>query len=388
MKIVHVCLTGSYNDNWGYQDNIIPKYHKLDGHDVTVITTTFVNSKKHNGYERVAPKEYYLDNGVKIIRLPFIKFPVKKVVEKLRIYKGLFKKLESEQPDFIFIHGLQFIDIYHVVRYLRKNKNIKTVVDNHADFSNSATNWLSKNILHRIIWRLCALLIKPYTQRFYGVLPARVDFLVKLYGIPREQVELLVMGADDEKVLEAKQEFVKDEIRNKFGIKSSDFLIVTGGKIDLAKRQTLMLMKAVKQLDQDNIKLLVFGSIVDELKNDLLSLVDDNKIQYIGWIPSDDSYKYFGAADLAVFPGRHSVFWEQVTGMGIPMIVKYWEGTTHVNVGGNCLFLYKDTTEEISEKIIEVIDNPDVYQKMKRIAEKEGIERFSYLKIARRSINL
>lgn len=388
VKIVHVCLAGSYNDNWGYQDNIIPKFHKMEGHEVTVITSIFINSQKHKGYEKVKPGEYFLKNGVKIIRIPFIKTPFNKVIEKLRLYKGLYKKLKQEEPDFIFIHGVQFLDIYHVVRYLRENNNIKTVVDNHADFSNSAKNFLSKNILHRVLWRFCATLIKPYATRFYGVLPARVDFLTNMYRVPKDKVELLVMGADDERVSEAKQRTVKETIRKKHGIKPTDFLIITGGKIDLAKKQTLLLMKAIKAIDQDNIKLIVFGSVVEELKSELNSLVDNHKIQYIGWVSADDSYKYFGAADLAVFPGRHSVFWEQVTGLGIPMIVKYWEGTTHIDIGGNCLFIYKDTTDEIIEKISYVIDNPEVYKKMKNVAETEGIETFSYQKISNRCINV
>ena len=34
-----------------------------------------------------------------------------------------------------------------------KNPNVKIFVDNHADFSNSATNWLSLEILHKKIWK-------------------------------------------------------------------------------------------------------------------------------------------------------------------------------------------------------------------------------------------
>ena len=41
------------------------------------------------------------------------------------------------------------------------------------------------------------------------------------------------------------------------------------------------------------------------------------------------------------------MFWEQVAGMGIPMVCKYWEGTTHVDCGGNVKFLYRDSVEEI-----------------------------------------
>ena len=89
--------------------------------------------------------------------------------------------------------------------------------------------------MHKIIWRKFAHLIEPYTTKFYGVLPARVDFLKNVYKLPEEKVELLVMGADDEKVKEAKNPNVKKEIRKKYNIKPGDFLIVTGGKIDYAK---------------------------------------------------------------------------------------------------------------------------------------------------------
>ena len=159
-----------------------------------------------------------------------------------------------------------------------------------------------KNILYKIIWRYCAHLIEPYTTKFYGVLPARVDFLKNVYKLPEEKVELLVMGADDEKVAEARGESVRRQIRERYGIKPDDFLIMTGGKIDNAKRQTLLLMKAVKQIERADVKLIVFGSVIDELKEEINRLVDGTKIQYIGWVESEGSYKYFAASDLVVFP--------------------------------------------------------------------------------------
>lgn len=54
--------------------------------------------------------------------------------------------------------------------------------------------------------------IEPYVKKFYGVLPARVDFLIDVYNLPKEKCELLVMGADDDLV--KKNE--KPEIRKKF----------------------------------------------------------------------------------------------------------------------------------------------------------------------------
>src|SRR5699024_600712 len=100
-------------------------------------------------------------------------------------------------PDIIFVHGVQFLNIKAIVKYKERYPKIKIFVDNHADFSNSATNWISKNLLHSIIWKYCAKVIEPVTDKFYGVLPARVDFLINVYEIDKSKVELLPLGADD-----------------------------------------------------------------------------------------------------------------------------------------------------------------------------------------------
>ena len=385
MKIVHICLSGSYNDNWGYHDNLLPKYNKKAGHDVTVITSIFVNSKKHRGYEKVNPGEYVLDDGVKVIRIPFKKIFAPKLAEKLRTYEGLYKKLEKERPDFIFIHGIQFLDVLIVAKYLKNNPNCKAVADNHADFMNSARNWLSRNVLHRIIWKRCAALINPYVTKFYGVTPARVDFLVNMYNLPKQKVELLAMGADDEKVEETKNENIRKQIRKRYNINPDDFLIMTGGKIDTNKPQTLLLMEAVKKLNYPKVKLLIFGSVVPELKEKFNCLISDN-IKYIGWVDSKDTYNYFSAADLIVFPGLHSVFWEQVVGLGKPCIFKYIQGFTHIDLNGNCKFIYRDSVDEIKDIISEIINNNKLYEQMKKIAESRGKEIFSYKRIANKSL--
>lgn len=215
-----------------------------------------------------------------------------------------------------------------------------------------------------------------------------MDFLIDLYGLPQEKVELLEMGADDEKAEAALDKQKIKNLRKQYGISDKDFLIVTGGKIDLAKQQTLLLMEAVKKLDKTySAKLIVFGSVVDELKEKVEKFSDGDTVQYIGWVKSDDSYQYFAAADLVVFPGRHSVFWEQVVGIGKPLIVKYWDGTTHVQVNGNAAFLREDSVIEIENTLKKLLDdNKTIYRQMLSSAQGEAKKRFSYKEIAMRSI--
>lgn len=385
MKITHVCLGAFFVDNYSYQENILPKYHKLLGYNVSVIAS--LQSFDKNGAPSYYDHASSYDNeyGIPVIRLDY-NAGIQKIVRKLKFYVGTYEALVEEKPDILFIHGIQFGSIPKVVKYLKENPDVIVYVDNHCDYSNSATNWISKNILHKLLWKRMAQKIEPYTRKFYGVLPARVDFLVNLYGISKEKVELLVMGADDEKVVEAKNPLVRANIRKKYNIGQDDFLIMTGGKIDEFKTQTLFLMEAVRKINRNNVKLIVFGSVTQDLKDKVEKLADGISVQYIGWINSADSYQYFAASDLAVFPGRHSVFWEQVAGMGIPMLCKYWDGTTHVDLGGNVKFLYNDSVTDIFYSLLELIENPDELKKMNRAAMEKGVEIFSYKEIAKKAI--
>jgi glycosyltransferase involved in cell wall biosynthesis len=382
MKITHLCLNGVFTDGWNYQENMLAKYHKLSGYDVTVITTEWMWDE--SGSLVKSPKNQYInDDGVEIRRLPL---KGKDTFHKtFRRYRGLYQSLVDSNPDILFIHGPQTIDTLTIKKFAKEYTQVQIFADNHADFSNSATNWLSKVVLHKIIWRRCVRLLIPYVDTFYGVLPARVDFLKDMYGIPEEKLELLEMGADDELVSKSQRNNTQN-LRDNLNISHDDFLIVTGGKIDQPKIEVLNLMKAVSNLNQQKIKLVVFGSVDEDLKKEFERLVSNSEnIIYVGWISAEETYDYFSSSDLVMFPGRHSVFWEQVAGQGIPMAVKYWEGTTHIDKGGNVVFLGKATTEEISETITDLIENPIKLKKMQQKAL-EVMDYFSYKEISLRSI--
>lgn len=70
------------------------------------------------------------------------------------------------------------------------------------------------------------------------------------------------------------------------------------------------------------------------------------------------------------------------------MICKYWEGTTHVDIGGNVEFLMEDSVKVIKEKIVELLDDPEKYVQMKKSAQGSGKSAFSYRLIARKSVGL
>lgn len=378
MKIVHVCLAGCYTIGWTYQENLLTKYHAKLGHDVIMITSKWVYRNGTQIYK--TDNEIEFDGDVKVVRLE-IKGD-KAISYRFKKYIGLYEAIDLEKPDILFIHGCQFLDIKTICRYLKNNNKVKVYVDNHADFSNSGTTFISKYILHRIIWKKCAHMIEPYVKKFYGVLPSRVEFLVTEYKLPKKKIELLIMGIDDDLAKNIEENIDINRERSKLKIDDNDFVIITGGKIDHAKKETLELMKMINEM-YDNVKLLIFGSIIDELIDDFNSLLSDQVI-YLGWLNQSEMISKLLIADIAIFPGRHSVIWEQTCGLGIPIIVKDWKGAHHIDKGGNAVFI--SDCVELKTELKKIIKNNDIYTNMKNSAENCKTN-FYYSNIAKESID-
>ena len=68
------------------------------------------------------------------------------------------------------------------------------------------------------------------------------------------------------------------------------------------------------------------------------------------------------------------------------MIVKDWPGTHHIDLGGNVLFLNNDSVNEIQGKILDLLSNSAQVSEMTKIAERKGMQTFSYADISKRAI--
>ena len=149
-----------------------------------------------------------------------------------------------------------------------------------------------------------------------------------------------------------------------------------------------MLIEAFNKLGREDAHLIIFGNYNDEMEKVCKPMFNE-RVTNIGWLNSNDVYPYFLAADLAVFPGTHSVLWEQACAAGLPAIFKDWDGgMNHVDVGGNSILLKDVTADIIKDTILNILENKNVYSKMKDIAETTGRKTFSYIEIAKKSIGI
>ena len=349
MKIVHVVISEKFIEGMSYQENLLSCKHQELGHDVYIIAAQMYFDR--NGKKIIEAKEYVNSDGIKVTILPcsttchYLHLFVKKV-------KGLYRKLCEISPDIIFVHGLIAKDNYTIVNYARKHKGVRIFADNHNDYYNSPITSFSTKLKLYFQKKYAQSLI-PYTQKFWGTIPWRNDYMNKVYGIPKEKIDLLVMGANEKLILGKSRELCRRIIREKYNIPFDSFLIVTGGVLDKRKRQDLLL-ESVKNITDRNIYLLVFGTPTNEMEPIYEKYRDIKNIRLIGWLNANDVYDVFLASDLAFFPGTHSVLWEQCVACALPAVFNFSCGMQHVNVNGNALFLKDMTIHAISTAIVEL----------------------------------
>lgn len=379
MKIVHIAPNAPYNDYWGYQENLLPKYQKKLGNEVTLIITNMMH--QDDKIIETECNDYILNDGVRVIRRKYKKYLIPKITN-LFAFMPVYNLLNEIKPDFIFYHGLVSCTIFDVIKYKKKHPDCKIVQDNHLDYNIGNKFSTIKGKILRLYYRNINKKSIKYIDRIYGVTPWRKIYAEDYFKIPNSKTDVLIMGADDDKMKLDEKDRIRKKIRYKYKISDNQFLIVTGGKID-KKKKIDILMKACSEVD--GVTLLIFGSVSNEIKKDFNKLCKNSNIIYVGWIKADKVYDYFYAADLAFFPGQHSVLWEQACASKVPCVFEEWDKMNHVNNGGNSDFITPITVDSIKNKINE-LKFTDKYFQMKQIAESNKTDIYLYSQIAIKSL--
>lgn len=380
MKIVHLCLSNFFIDGYSYQENMLTKYHVKMGYEVTVIASSFSYNKEGKGCYLTVPSERMDENGYKVIRLAYKK-PVK-LNSKLRRYENFYNVLSNESPDIIFSHGVAMAEVNTLIKYLKRNPHVKLYGDHHGDYINSATNFLSKHVQHKILWRYYVKKLEPYLIKCYGVTPMRCRFLKEMYHLKPHNIEFLPMGVDDDAIPQNREE-VRAKVRKELGVSNDEFLIVTGGKINKSKN-THILNEAIKRINNPHLHLIICGVLtpdMDYLKNEFTT-----NVHYLGWCNAQRVMNCMIASDLACFPGTHSTLWEQAVGVGLPAVLKRWNEMTHMNINDNCIFVEGENIKELQAIIEKFLDREFYFSQKNKsdIASKS----FLYSEISKKAIGL
>ncbi|MCI9318735.1 MAG: glycosyltransferase family 4 protein [Lachnospiraceae bacterium] len=370
MKIMHLCLSCFYIDNFSYQENELPRQNKRDGHDVRIIASTETLMDEDSFFDA---GEHLNEDGIPVKRLPYKKWFPKKVMEKIRAYQGLYQEMETFQPDIIMFHGLAAYDIITAAKYKKANPQITFIADSHEEYGNSARNFISKNILHRIFYRYCLRKAYPYIDQIWGVAWECIDFVREMYGIS-EKVVCKPLGG--EIVSDSRYDAMRKEVRSQYQLKDDNIVFIHTGKLQRRKRVPEML-EAFKRSRSENMYLFLAGRFEDEdLEREVTPYLGKDHIIYLGWLDAEKLRSFLCASDVYLQLGSksntiHNALCNRCTYMVFPH-------SSYVKIFSENGGYYVRDVEDIEKGIKDLAEHPEELEKKRGIAFADALRLFDY----------
>lgn len=381
MRIVHIDLSGTFNEEMTYQENLIAKYNVLDNNMVLVITTCY-RWNEDGKIEKAKNSDYITKEGYRVIRLKYKKLINSLITEKIRDIDAQQLKiiLNEFRPDIIVLHCFQTYAIRYISDYARIN-NIKFVIDTHTNFENSAKNVFSYYILHKIIYK--QWLEKSYDSiyRIYYIGYMEKDFIRKVYNIGEEKLEYLPLGGE---ILESNEKNkIRAAVRRKENIKDQEVLFVIAGKFDKKKRLFDVLRVFLKIPIE--AKLLIVGAIEEEIKEEINRAIKlDPRVKYVGFKEGKELEEILNAADIYMQPFNLSAIAQNALCAGCALILKECSTYKDMIVDNGYLVTNENDLEKAISKIAK---DKGCLENMKQQSILLAKNKYDYSIIARKIIS-
>lgn len=358
MRIVHIQLRGPYTDNWGYQENILPRCQMRLGDEVTIIAQNEKHLETGEIVETTTGK-YVLPDGVKVIRIPYNSFlGSKRLGKKLGNYNFLDMLIELK-PDIVFVHGIftGYVSSKQLVQYKTINPSCVFLADSHEYGFGLGIRNRYYELLLKAIRRYTVNQILSIFNMVFCVTPQCAEFAKDYYKVPENIIDILPLGFDDELCDITRKNEERIAFRRQHNIDINDIVLIHGGKI-IPRRKTEVAIKAVSKLFKMNhkVRLIVFGGISDEM-NSIRQMLSDNSdsVVYLGHLTQKEYYKAFMASDIALFPGAGSVLWQEAIGCSLPLILCCKDGNEYLDKGGNVYFCKDEDIDDIVVTVLNII---------------------------------
>ncbi|WP_052259810.1 glycosyltransferase family 4 protein [Vibrio cholerae] len=338
LKIIHVCLASHYTEGMTYQDNQLADQNASDGHEVVVVSDCF--RYKGHALEKIEPEDIILSSGVRLVRMEYDNIVNDFISSKIRKVSKLESFLYDFKPDVILFHGVAGYEMLTVSKYKQDNPLVKLYIDSHEDYHNSGTVWLSRFFQYKVFNRWIVRNIRKNVDKFLYLSYESRDFCQGIYGLKNEEMEFYPLGGN---IIDSDVKYqFRTEIRQQLYLSKEDILIVHSGKFAKEKR-TPELLSSFLSVPGDNLKLVLIGSIPEDMQSILQPLIAaDDRVTFAGWMNSEQLVKYLSAADLYVQPGSQSATMQNAICCGTPVALFPYESHKPY-VSGNGLFIENES---------------------------------------------
>jgi glycosyltransferase involved in cell wall biosynthesis len=335
MKIAQI--THSYLPNIGGIENYIKRltqFLEKEGHDVKIYTTDWRVKGK------LEENTFYCHADFTI---PTSRNPIS---------FEMYKRLKEGNEDVYHFHA-PWLFVHILAERAVKNKpkvmtlhGIQLTGSPHVFVVNTFYYPMMKHILNK----MNILIAQAENEK---------QIVVKRYKIPPEKVEIIPNGIETEK-FKCSEKDCRNFIR-KYGINEKALKILFVGRL-VPHKHPDKLIKAIKFIKEENIEVLIIGSIISKNYFEMLKKLakNDKRIKIIGEVNFNDLVAAYNSSDLFIFLST----WDALSAVvleamccGLPVIsTKTGCVPFIVEEGKNGFFVNKLDEREIAEKISMVLN--------------------------------
>jgi len=374
MRLVHTCLrfppaTGGAET---YVKEIVARTIKIPDRDVRVLTSKM---RTHGPISELVP-DLLLDDPPYVQRLhhastPLISYPR---LQALKYY------LKHHQPDILHSYSFWYQPADVTARYAHQN-NIPFIF--HPIF-------YQNNIREKFTWQLYKKCIGHQTFALADVVAVISPFEQKLIeetGFKVKRFELIPPGVDLEKFSRVRlNPFLKRKITGD--------IILTIGRLSPGKGLEdliTLLPDLIKQ--QPNLNWVLIGEdfgLRDYLTKQIKQTNLSSRVHFLGKVSEEEKIAALQHATLLVHPSRYEAFGitlAEAQAAGLPVVARDTSAIPFVAPPGLSSLLF-NTTQEMRQRIIHLLENQHLRQKLGQAGSKHVAQNFTWDKSIHKILNL
>lgn len=197
--------------------------------------------------------------------------------------------------------------------------------------------------------------------------------LIKHLSLPEEKIEVVYLSVDEKFIPQSSQRIL--EIKNKYGIKKKYILYVGNFNPHKNVKNLIEAYKILPEKLKQEYILILIGGDSSAVANFIESDKSENYI-IIENVPDDDLPAFYSAAEVFVFPSLYEGFGLpplEAMSCGCPVVSSNLSSMPEI-LQDSCLYFNPYKIEEISQKIINVIEDKNLQTELKI----KGIKRSKY----------
>lgn len=380
MRVLIWTTGNAFTPSMLYKENYIIKAALEHGDKVMVFASkySYVDGKE----KHVNDEEIDLPYGLK--RFEYKPIINEFVTKKVRCIPGLIKHSINYRPDLIFVNCAQVYNVKFIRSIKKALPETKIVLDFSTKYLNSASNWISKNILHRYFYRIWIQKALPYVDKVFYISAESREFAHEMYSIPYEIMEHNNLPGETIP-WELKQQY-REEIRDVLGFKGNEIFVLYSGKI-YPDKKIADLVRAFSSIRNERLRLLIIGVFQcdEQYRNEVEQLIKaDSRVIFKGFVSGSELTKFVCACDLYVQPGSISQTCQTAVCCGTPLCFN--DIPTHREIyNGNGFFA--DNEDQLADVFEKVLSDDSLLSDMSNLSYEMANSELDYKIIYNKILN-